>query len=90
VTNNEGAEPAPWYRSSHKNMALFALIWLGEFFLILLLLKWMFHAGPKIFLFIIPWAVMGWVNAFRPNWIARLTQLLELKRPDKWNPPGFP
>lgn len=92
MTNNEGSPPELWYRASPKNVSLFALIWLGEIFLILMLLKWMFHTSAKIYLFLIPWALLGSIMVLRPDWITRLTQALEMKsdRADKWNPPGFP
>jgi hypothetical protein len=82
----------PFYQTSKKNLLLFALVWLGEFSLILLLIKWMFHASPKLFLFLIPWALFGGIMVFRPNCIERMTRLLNPSSDNasKWNPPGFP
>jgi hypothetical protein len=82
--------PQPWYKSRPRNLALFAFIWLGEFFLTLFFFKWLLHANAKIFFFMAPWAFFGWIIVFRPNWINRLTQILELNsnHPDKWNLPA--
>jgi hypothetical protein len=81
-----------FYQTSTRNLLLFALIWLGELFLILLLIKWKFHGTPKLFLFLIPWALFGAIMVFRPNWIDRMTRLLNPSSDNasKWNPPGFP
>jgi hypothetical protein len=82
----------PWYKSSPRNLALFTAMWLGSSFLTILFFKWLLHAGAKIYFLLIPWALIGAVMVFRPNWITRLTQIFELNslRIDKWNPPGFP
>jgi hypothetical protein len=74
-----------------RKLVLFFIV-LGETFLIVWLFKWLLHANAKIYLFLIPCAVLLWINVFRPAWIARATQLLELDsdRFNKWNPPGFP
>jgi hypothetical protein len=92
MPNDEAPPSEPWYRSSPRNLVFFVVIWLGESFLILLLFKWLLRASAKIYFLVIPWALFGAVMVFRPNWINRLTQTLELnsKRIDKWNPPGFP
>jgi hypothetical protein len=47
MTVNEKAPTEPWYTSSPKNLALCALVWLGELFLLLMLLKWMFRASAS-------------------------------------------
>jgi hypothetical protein len=92
LPDNHSSSTKPFYQTSTRNLFLFALIWLGEFLLISLLLKWMFHATSKLFLILIPWALFGAIMVFRPNWIERMTRLLNptSDNASKWNPPGFP
>ena len=92
TSNDAGAQTEPWYRTSAKNLALFTLIWLGEVLLTVWFFKWLLHASASIYLLAIPWALLGAIMVFRPNWITRLTAFFELNsdRLNKWNPPGFP
>jgi hypothetical protein len=92
MTNDDLTPTTLWYRASTKNLALFALIWLGEPFLILLFIKWMFHGSAKLYLLLIPWALLGAIMVFRPAWIERMTRALNPSSDNssKWNPPGFP
>ncbi len=81
---------------SAKFVIIFALIWLGEAFLILMFCKWAFHRSAALYLLMIPWSFVGWVLAVRPNWFIRMSKTMEsrlnrdLERADKWIPPGFP
>jgi hypothetical protein len=97
MTDNPNDSTPLWYRASATNVVIFSLLWLGEFFLILLFLKnWVFHTGAAIYLLMIPWALIGLIMVVRPNWIPRILRVVEEKverdmnRLDKWTPPGFP
>jgi hypothetical protein len=92
LPDDNSSSTKPFYQTSTRNLLLFALIWLGEFFLILLLIKWALHGTSKVFLFLIPWALLGAIMVFRPSWIERMTQALNPSSDNssKWNPPGFP
>ena len=92
TSNDTSIQTGAWYRTSPKNLALFTLIWLGEFLLTVLFFKWLLHASAKIYLVAIPWVLLGAIMVFRPNWITRFTEVFELNsdRLNKWNPPGFP
>ncbi len=70
-----------WYRSSAKNMVIFALIFLGEPFVILVFVKWAFHISAALYLLLVPYAAFGLVMVFRPNWILRVRRAMD----DKFN-----
>ena len=75
---------------------LFAVIWLGEMFLILMFVKWAIHGSAALYLFMIPWALFGLIMLVRPNWGIRMKRATDeeikrtMERSQKWNPPGFP
>ena len=85
-----------WYRASARNVTIFALIWLGEALLILMLVKWAIHGSAAVYLLIIPWALIGLILVLRPGWIVRMDQafwkvLERIGEPwEKRPPPGFP
>jgi hypothetical protein len=85
-----------WYRASAKNVVIFALMWLGEFFLILMFLRRVFHGSTAVYLLVFPWASFGLIMVARPNWILRATLALDKALEDagslfeKRPPPGFP
>jgi hypothetical protein len=39
-----------WYRARAKNVVIFALMWLGEAFLVLKFLKWVIHGSALVYL----------------------------------------
>src|SRR5260370_32775730 len=39
-----------WYKASAKNVAMFALMWLVEGFLILMFVKWVIHGSAAVYL----------------------------------------
>jgi hypothetical protein len=59
MTDNRREPPGPWYRASAKNLMIFALMWLGEAFLILMFVKWVIHGGAAPYLFMVPWTLLG-------------------------------
>ena len=85
-----------WYRASAKNVVIFALMWLGEFFLILMFFKWVIHGSALVYLLLFPWALFGLIMVVRPNWILRATRAFDKALEDagalfeKRPPPGFP
>ena len=85
-----------WYRASAKNVVIFALMWLGELFLILMFFKWVIHGSALVYLLLVPWAFFGSIMVVRPNWILRATRALDKALEDagalfeKRPPPGFP
>jgi hypothetical protein len=85
-----------WYRASAKNVVSFALMWLGEFFLILMFFKWVIHGSAFVYLLLVPWALFGLIMVVRPNWILRATRALDRALEDagalfeKRPLPGFP
>jgi len=77
-------------------MLIFALIWLGEPLLVLMLIKWMFHMSAFWYVFMAPWSFFGLILVIRPHWFVRIERALKerFKRDNerfgKWPPPGFP
>jgi hypothetical protein len=96
MTNARGDPTKLWYRANAKNAMLFAVIWLGEMFLILKFVKWAIHGSAALYLFMIPWALFGLIMVVRPNWAIRMKRATDeeikrtMGRSQKWNPPGFP
>jgi hypothetical protein len=76
-------------------MVIFALMWLGEAFLVLKFLKWVIHGSALVYLLLVPWTLFGLIMVVRPNWVLGFTRASEKfyeqagalfeKRP----PPGF-
>lgn len=85
-----------WYRASAKNVVIFALMWLGEAFLMLKFFKWVIHGSALVYLLLVPWALFGLIMVVRPNWILRATRASDKALEDagalfeKRPPPGFP
>jgi hypothetical protein len=85
-----------WHRTSATNVAIFAIVWLGQSFLILMFVRWLIHGSAALYLFMVPWAFFGLVIAMRPNWFVRLVQAWEKDKErtgeqlSKRLPPGFP
>ena len=85
-----------WYRASAKNVVIFALIWVGEPFLILMFVKWVFHGSAAVYLLMFPLALFGLIMLVRPNWILGMTRAFDKALEDagalfeKRPPPGFP
>jgi hypothetical protein len=85
-----------WYKASAKNVAMFALIWLGEGFLILMFVKWVIHGSAAVYLLLVPWMLFGLIMVVRPNWILDVTRAGEKALEDagalfeKRPPPSFP
>jgi len=77
MTDDGHAPTEPWYRASPKNLAIFALIWSGEAFLILKFVTWVTHGSAALYLLMIPWTLFGSIIAVRPNWITRMTRVFE-------------
>jgi hypothetical protein len=77
MTDDGHAPTEPWYRASPKNLAIFALIWSGEAFLILKFVTWVTHGSAALYLLMIPWTLFGSIIAVRPNWITRMTRAFE-------------
>lgn len=88
--------PELWYRASAKNAVIFAVMWLGEAFLVLMFVKWVIHGTAAVYLLLAPWSLFGLIMVVRPNWILRMTQafnrVLEqmAESIEKRPPPGFP
>jgi len=81
--------------ASTKNMLIFATIWLGEGFLILIFVKWAFHKTASVYLLMIPWVLFGLLVALRPKWfkttaIEKMERDMKRLSKSKWTPPGFP
>ena len=85
-----------WYRTSAKNVMVFALIFLGEPLLILMFIKWAFHMSAAWYFVMIPWAIFGLTMVIRPSWFVRVERAMkerfkrDMGRLGKWTPPGFP
>ena len=85
-----------WYRASAKNVVIFALMWLGQAFLILMFLRWVFHGSAAVYLLLVPWMLFGLIIVLRPNWILGMTRAFDKALEDagalfeKRPPPGFP
>jgi hypothetical protein len=96
MTANRHDPREQWLGASAKTVMIFAVIWLGEAFLILIFCKWVFHASAVLYLLMIPWSILGWILAVRSNWFIRMSKAMEnrlnrdLERMEKWNPAGFP
>ncbi len=96
MTDNRRDPNELWYRASPKNVVIFALMWLGEAFLILMFAKWVIHGSAVLYLLLVPWALFGLIMVVRPNWIMRVMRAWEknLERVgeqlEKRPPPGFP
>jgi hypothetical protein len=77
-------------------MVIFALMWLGEAFLVLMFVKWVIRASAAVYLLMVPWALLGLIMVARPNWILRATRAFDKASEDagalfeKRPPPGFP
>jgi hypothetical protein len=77
-------------------VVIFALMWLGELFLILKFFKWVIHGSALVYLLLVPWALFGLIMVVRPNWILRATRAFDKALEDagalfeKRPPPGFP
>jgi hypothetical protein len=95
MTANRRDPREQWLGASAKTVMIFAVIWLGEAFFILIFCKWVFHTSAVLYLLMIPWSLLGWILAVRPNWFIRMSKATEnrlnrdLERMEKWNPPGF-
>ena len=50
-------------------MVIFALMWLGEAFLVLKFLKWVIHGSALVYLLLVPWTLFGLIMVVRPNWV---------------------
>jgi hypothetical protein len=95
---DDSREPSKlWYSPrGARNLAIFSVFWLGEAFLTLMFLKWVFHLGVLLYLLVIPWALLGAIIIARPNWLMRMDRAAEdkakrdMERLDKWTPPGVP
>ena len=93
MTDNPRGPSKLW---SVKNLMIFALAWLGEAFLILMFVKRVIHGRAALYLFLVPWTLLGLMMVVRPNWIMRVTQAWQkdLERTgeqlEKRPPPGFP
>jgi hypothetical protein len=85
-----------WHRTSATNVLIFAIVWLGQSFLILMFVRWLIHGSAALYLFMVPWALFGFVIAMRPNWLIRFMQAWEKdsertgEQLSKRLPPGFP
>ena len=85
-----------WYRVSAKNTVIFALMWLGELFLILKFFKWVIHGSAAVYLLMVPWTLFGLIMVVRPNWILHAMRWFDKALEDagalfeKRPPPGFP
>jgi hypothetical protein len=96
MTDDGRNRPAFWYRTSAKNVMLFALIFLGEPLLILMFIKWAFHMSATLYAFMAPWALFGSVMVVRPRWFVHIERAIkerfkrDMRRFGKWTPPGFP
>ena len=96
MTDNRPDTTELCYRASAKNIVIFALMWLGEGFLILVFIKRVIHGSAALYLLMVPWALFGLIIVLRPNWAMRMTRSLEkeLERVgeslEKRPPPGFP
>jgi hypothetical protein len=81
-----------------KRVIVFAVIWLGEVFLVLMFAKWVVHGSSTIYLLLVPWALLGLIILVRPNWLVPPNWISRLYDTDEkteqrwknWNPPGFP
>jgi hypothetical protein len=62
-----------WYRASAKNMVFFVLIWLGAASPVFMFIK-MIHGSVALYLFLVPWALLGLTMLVRPNWLLRITR----------------
>ena len=86
----------PWHRASAKNVLIFALIWLGEAFLILKFLKWVIHGSAGVYLLMAHWTALGLIMVVRPNWVLGSMRAFDKALEDagalfeKRPPPGFP
>ena len=56
-----------WYKASAKNVAMFALMWLGEGFLILMFVKWVIHGSAAVYLLLVPLMLFGFDNGSAPE-----------------------
>ncbi len=96
MTDNRPGTNELWYRASAKNTAIFALLWSGEAFLILMFIKRVIHGSAALYLLMVPWTLLGLTMVVLPNWIVRVTRAWEksLERVgenlEKRPPPGFP
>jgi hypothetical protein len=63
--------------SIDKNVVIFALIWLGEPFLILMFVKWVIHGSAAVYLLLVPWMLFGLIGVVRPNWILGMTRAFD-------------
>jgi hypothetical protein len=77
-------------------VVIFALIWLGEPFLILMFVKWVIHGSAAVYLLMVPWMLFGLIIVVCPNWILGMTRAFDKALEDagalfeKRPPPGFP
>jgi hypothetical protein len=77
-------------------VVIFALMWLGEAFLILQFCKWVIHGSALVYLLLVPWALFGLIMVARPNWLIRFSRASDKALHDagalfeKRPPPGFP
>lgn len=96
MTDDHEDQAELWYRASTKNTAVFTLMWLGEAFLVLMFINWLFHASTSMYLFMIPWGLMGLIMVLRPKWIVRAVRAWRKDQEhvgeqlEKHLPPGFP
>jgi hypothetical protein len=96
MTDDSRDATAFWYRTSAKNILIFALIWLGEPLLVLMFIKWMFHMSAFWYAFMGPWSFFGLMLVLRPYWFVRIERVMkekfkrDMERFGKWTPPGFP
>jgi hypothetical protein len=96
MTDDRRDATAFWYRTSSKNVMVFALIFLGEPLLILMFIKWAFHMSATWYLVMIPWAIFGLMMVIRPYWFVRIERAMkerfkqDMARFGQWMPPGFP
>ena len=67
----------PRYRASAKNLLIFAVMWLGEGFLVLMFGKWVTHETRAVYLLMVPWTLFGLIVVIRLNWILRLTRAFD-------------
>jgi hypothetical protein len=96
MTDNLRHPAQPRIRASPRNLMIFATLWLGEAFLILMFVKWVIHGSASLYLFMVPWTLFGLILIVWPKWILRVTQAWEKKLErvgenlERRPPPGFP
>ena len=96
MTDDPQAATTFWYRTSLRNVLIFALIWLVEPLIVLMLIKWMFHLSAFWYVSMVPWAAFGLILVIRPRWYIWVEKTVkekfkrDMERFGKWTPPGFP